>query len=91
MDDDDDFLEEIMLSQAYFLFFHDEKKEQAREWKESLSPQQRRNRKGVYRRYALAVPSEAPFWRIYNCGQDDAMVTLTGFNIKFFCTTACSV
>ena len=75
---DDDCLEEL----AILLLLEWKKKKNC--FRRSLSRQQRRNRTGYYRRRALQAPENAPFWNIYNSGQDDALITLTGFNHRYF-------
>jgi len=60
------------------------KKEKSSFNRTRLNKQQRRNRKGVIRRAALHSPNKAPFWKLFNSQQDDALVTLCGFNHKYF-------
>ena len=53
-------------------------------FRDYLSADERRRRSGHLRRGALQNPNVAPFWQIYNSGQDDAMITFTGFDFAAF-------
>ena len=49
-----------------------------------LSIQQKRNRSGVIRRGALMRPASSAFMFLFNSGQDDALITLCGFDHRSF-------
>ena len=48
------------------------------------SNQARRNRQGKIRKGALTKPTESAFLVLFNSKQDDALITLTGFNHSSF-------
>ena len=56
----------------------------SRSFKSLLSLQARRNRLNSFRRKALLSYRASPFIQVYNSGQDDAMITLTGFDYQSF-------
>ena len=53
-------------------------------FRESLTIAERRLRSGKIRRGALLPPSQSAFMFLYNSGQDDALVTLCGFDHASF-------
>ena len=52
--------------------------------RDTLSIQEIRNRNGNLRRRSIVSPSCSPFVVLFNSGQDDALITLTGFNHHAF-------
>lgn len=88
-DDDDD---NTLLSMMTLLHSESEA-EDAREKRrrthrgdfyDSLSPQEKRNRRSAVRVRALPPPSESPFMLVYNSAMEDAMITVTGFGHSAF-------
>jgi hypothetical protein len=59
-------------------------KERKNLFRELLTIAERRLRSGKIRRGALLPPSQSAFMYLYNSGQDDALVTLCGFNHASF-------
>ena len=55
-------------------------------FQDRLSLESRRLRQGKIRRAALLHPSQSPFSQLFNSRQDDALVTLCGFDHKTFST-----
>lgn len=53
-------------------------------FRDLLDVNQRRLRSAKCRRGSLFPPSESAFMRLYNSGQDDALVTICGFNHDSF-------
>jgi len=81
--EDEEEEEEMELSLLLLLLRYALEKKK-RSFRKMLTRQQRRNRKGVFRREALQTPEVAPFWQIYNSGQMLALITRCGFNHPFF-------
>jgi hypothetical protein len=42
------------------------------------------NHSGKIRRHSLLSPGTSPFMQLYNGGQDDALITMTGLNFSTF-------
>jgi hypothetical protein len=55
-------------------------------FQEMLSLESLRLRQGKIRRAALLPPSQSPFSHLFNSGQEDALVTLCGFDHRSFST-----
>ena len=53
-------------------------------FRDMLSLQSRRMRRGTIRRGALLPPSQSAFNKLYDSGQDDALITLCGFDHTSF-------
>ena len=79
-DDTDDELCVIIMSMVYqqHLLSYE------RTFRSLLNLQARRNRSGTIRRKALLDYDASPFVHLYNSGQDDALITLTGFDYASF-------
>jgi hypothetical protein len=55
-------------------------------FQETVSLESLRLRQGKIRRRALLPPSQSPLSHLFNSGQDDALVTLCGFDHRTFST-----
>ena len=75
-EEDDDNEEEDII----FVLFY----EKNRSWRDRLTLQERRNRSSVIRRGALMAPHSSPFMHLFNSGQDDALITLCGFDHRTY-------
>ena len=82
IEDDDDSMEDeaVLIAICYQQYILSPE----RTMRSLLSLQARRNRSGTIRRKALLPYSQSPFLYLYQSGQDDAMITLTGFNYAAF-------
>jgi hypothetical protein len=69
-----------------FILLLDKEEQQELSFRQSLDRHSRRLRSGAIRRGALQTPSESAFQYLFNSGQDDALVTLCGFDHQSFAT-----
>ena len=53
-------------------------------FRKSLTVDEVRRRSGEIRHHALQHPLSTPFWALYNSKQDDALITLCGFDHASF-------
>jgi len=84
MDDnktDDDFDLNEEEDDLLALMLHQSKK---KTFRRRLSLRQKRMRSGNIRRGALLTPDKSPFAYLFHSGQDDALVTLCGFDYTSF-------
>jgi len=77
----------MSLDDAFFLLLLQEEEEEERHvpMRSFLTLQEKRNRSGKIRRGSLMTPMNSPFMHLYNARQDDALITMTGFNFAALC------
>ena len=74
----------MSLDDAFFLLLLQEEEERHVPMRSFLTLQEKRNRSGKIRRGSLMTPMISPFMHLYNARQDDALITMTGFNFAAF-------
>jgi hypothetical protein len=77
-----DAVEELALLSLILLY----EEERSTPFKQSLSLYARRMRTGKIRRRSLQPAANSSFSRLFASGQDDALITLCGFNHAAFTT-----
>jgi hypothetical protein len=78
-DEDDDWF--LLL---YIIYQEEEEQQEALSFRDRLHNRSRQLRSGTIRRRSLHAPSQSAFQHLYNSRQDDALVTLCGFDHQSF-------
>ena len=76
-EDDDWFL-------LLYIILREEEEQEALSFRQRLRNRSRQLRSGAIRRASLQAPSQSAFQYLYDSGQDDALVTLCGFDHQSF-------